>query len=75
MSAASSLLRRRSWRALTSLVKHRQREIECLTTTSRGHLYGFRDFTTSERLAPSLPPRGLVQVCSILVLGIYSLVN
>ncbi|KAG0581543.1 hypothetical protein KC19_4G259800 [Ceratodon purpureus] len=61
MSAASSLLRRRSWRVLTSLVKHRQRELEGLTVASRGHHYGFRDFTTSERIAPSLSPRGLVQ--------------
>ena len=72
MSAASSLLRRKSWRALTSLVKHRQRELEYLTATSRGNRYGFRDFTTSERPVSSLPPRGLVQVCRLLVLGIYS---
>lgn len=75
MSAASSLLRRRSLRVLTSLLKHRQRELEHLTATSRGTNNAFRNFSTGERLAPPLSPRAPVQVCSLLHLRIYSLVK
>lgn len=72
MSGASSLLRRRSWRVLSSLLKHRQRELEYLTATSRGNNNAFRSFATGERLAPSLFPRALAQVRRVLVLSTFS---
>lgn len=64
MSAASNLLRRRGLRALTSGLKHRQREFKYQACGSH---HGLRDFGTSEHFTSPRFPRAHILVRILMV--------